>query len=203
LARTGRPCAAPGFFFHLVTRIADKSSVREWIRAVYPTQIGAENQERQAESWAGSPPLAEAETLPAEALRPESLNPEEWMLGAMAGRSLSMQRLFPRMQSTAPHFRLATVEGEPGTGKLLTAQTLHRLGPAAEGPFAPYVDADFLETPQTCWKEARHGLLWLSRVDELSPEQRRRLRDFLERAAHERIRLGATQGPLQLVAGAL
>lgn len=167
---------------------------------MFPAQIDTEHQERQADG-AGTA-LAEMETLSAEALRPESLRPEAWMLGAMAGRSLAMQRLFSRMRSTAPHFRLATVEGEPGSGKLLTAQTLHRLGPAAGGPFAPYVAADFLENAPSLWKEARHGLLWLSRVDELLPEQQRKLRDFLERAAHERIRLGVTQGPLQLVAGA-
>jgi DNA-binding NtrC family response regulator len=187
--------------FHLPALSADKSSIREWNRAVFPAQIGTD-QERQADRWADPSALAEIETIPVEALRPDSLDPETWMLGAMAGRSLAMQHLFSRMKSTAPHFRLATVEGEPGTGKLLAAQTLHRLGPASAGPFAPYVAADFLENPQACWKEARQGLLWLSRVDELSPEQQRGLRDFLERAAHERIRLGATQGPLQLVAGA-
>lgn len=168
---------------------------------MYPAQTGTEHEGQQAERWAGSSALAVIETLPAEALRPEMLNPDAWMLGAMAGRSLAMQHLFARMKSTAPHFRLATVEGEAGTGKLLLAQTLHRLGPAAGGPFAPYVAADFLANAQGFWKEAGHGLLWISRVDELGPEQQRGLRDFLERAAHERMRQGLTQGPLQLVAG--
>lgn len=181
---------------------ADKSSIREWNRTVYPAQTGREHEGQQGERWAGSSALAVMETLPAEALRPETLNPEAWMLGAMAGRSLCMQHLFSRMKSTAPHFRLATVEGEPGTGKLLLAQTLHQLGPAAGGPFAPYVAAEFLENAAACWREARGGLLWISRVDELGPEQQRQLRDFLERAAHERMRQGGMQGPLQLVAGA-
>lgn len=140
--------------------------------------------------------------FPPEVLEPEALEPETWMLGPMAGRSLAMQHLFSRMKSTAPHFRLATVEGEEGTGKLMTAQTLHRLGPAAGGPFAPFTAADFLRDPEAFWKQARHGLLWLARVDELKGEEQRELRDFLERAAHERMRLGATAGPLQLVAGA-
>jgi DNA-binding NtrC family response regulator len=170
------------------------------MKAVFPAQITRETHEQQAGSWNGS--SAEAPSLAPEILRPDSLQPEAWMLGAMAGRSLVMQHLFSRMRSTAPYFRLAAVEGESGTGKLLTAQTLHQMGAGAAGPFTPYVAADFLDNPQVFWKEARGGLLWLSRVDELSPELQRQLRDFLERAVHERMRMGATAGPLQLVAGA-
>jgi DNA-binding NtrC family response regulator len=173
---------------------------------VYPaqveTEIEAESREGGAGGWEGWIPAEDGEAYPAEIPRPDTLQPEAWMLGAMGGRSLAMQHLFSRMKATAPHFRLATVEGEGGTGKLLTAQTLHSLGPAGPGPFAPFTAAQFLESPETFWQQACKGLLWLSRVDELSGEQQRTLRDFLERAAHERLRLGATGGPLQLVAGA-
>ncbi len=129
--------------------------------------------------------------------------PESLRLGAMAGRSPVMQHLFARMRCTAPHFRLATVEGEPGAGKMLAARTLHRLGPSASGPFAPWVAAEFLANPTSLWKDARGGLLYLSRIEELSAEQQRLLRDFLERAAHERIRIHTASGPLQLITGSL
>lgn len=141
--------------------------------------------------------------LDIEALQPMTLEPERWMLGPMAGRSLIMQQLFARMRCTAPHFRLVNVEGEPGSGKMLAAQTLHRLGPAASGPFIPSVATEFLDQSQALWKEARAGLVYLSRIDELSPQQQHRLRDFLEHAAHERIRTTSSAGPLQLVAGSL
>ncbi len=166
------------------------------------TEIEAESPGGGVGNWEGSIPAEDGEAYPAEIPRPDVLQPEAWMLGAMGGRSLAMQQLFSRMKATAPHFRVATVEGEGGTGKLLTAQTLHSLGPAGAGPFAPFTAAEFLESPGTFWQQACKGLLWLSRVDELSGEQQRQLRDFLERAAHERLRLGATGGPLQLVAGA-
>ncbi len=145
--------------------------------------------------------LSASDGLDPEALQPITLQPEQWMLGPMAGRSLIMQHLFARMRSTAPHFRLVNIEGEQGSGKLLAARTLHRLGPAASGPFVPCVAAEFLDDARSLWKEARAGLAYLSRVDELSPEQQRRLRDFLERAAHERIRTIPVAAPLQLVAG--
>jgi DNA-binding NtrC family response regulator len=137
----------------------------------------------------------------AESLAPDRLDIVPWMLGSMAGRSPVMQHLFARMRCTAPHFRVATVEGEPGTGKLLAARTLHRLGPSAVGPFAPFSAAEFLENPLTLWRQARGGLLYLSRVEELAPGQQRNLRDFLESVARERVRIHAASGPLQLVAG--
>lgn len=143
-----------------------------------------------------------ADWLVPDLLPPQDL-PEAFRLGAMAGRSLVMQHLFARMRCTAPHFRLATVEGEAGTGKMLVARTLHRLGPSASGPFAPWVAAEFLSNPVSLWKDARGGLLYLSRIEELSADQQRLLRDFLERAAHERIRIHTASGPLQLVTSSL
>ena len=146
-------------------------------------------------------PLPASDGLDPLALQPITLQPERWMLGPMAGRSLVMQHLFSRMRCTAPHFRLVNVEGEQGAGKLVAAQTLHQLGPTSQGPFVPSVAAEFLRDPGTIWKDARGGLIYLSRVDELTADFQRLLRDFLEQAAHERIRAQKPQGPLQVVAG--
>lgn len=123
-------------------------------------------------------------------------------MGAMLGRSPVMQHLFARMRTTAPHFRLATIEGEPGVGKMLAAQTLHGIGRAAQGPFAPWTAAEFVEQAAEIWHVSRGGLLYLARVDELTAQQQARLRDFLERAAQARIRTQVLTGPLQVVAGA-
>lgn len=128
---------------------------------------------------------------------------DSWFLGQMAGRSLPMQHLFARMKCTAPYFRLATVEGEAGAGKMLAAQTLHRIGAASAGPFAPFSAAEFLEDPEALWKNNHRGLVYLAVVDELPPEKQRHLRDFLAHTAHERIRTHIIFGPLQLVAGSL
>jgi DNA-binding NtrC family response regulator len=143
-----------------------------------------------------------AQSLTVEELEPDTLQPEKWMLGEMAGRSLAMQQIFARMRCTAPHFRLVNVEGESGTGKLLAARTLHRLGASAAGPFVPTLAADFLAAAPPLWKEADGGMVYLSRVDELSASQQRLLRDFLERAAHDRLRHVSLPGPVQVVVGA-
>jgi two-component system response regulator AtoC len=158
---------------------------------VYLAQIGTDE----------SPQPPNTGGLDFESLEPWTMHPERWMLGPMAGRSLVMQQLFSRIQCTAPHFRLVNVEGEQGTGKMLAARTLHQRGPAASGPFVPCVAAAFLQSPLAFCQEAATGLLYLSRVDELSPEQQRQLRDLLERIAHERMRTAKTSAPLQLVAG--
>lgn len=147
--------------------------------------------------------LQASDAFDVEALQPDTIEPEQWMLGPMAGRSLVMQQIFARMRCTAPHFRLVNVEAEQGSGKLLAARTLHGLGPSASGPFVPVVASEFVDHPQTLWKEAGAGLVYLSRVDELSPERQRGLRDFIERAAHERIRSAKNDAPMQIVAGSL
>jgi two-component system response regulator AtoC len=150
--------------------------------------------------------LAESATSPlngvgSEAAGSEAATRDSWFLGQMVGRSLPMQHLFARMRCTAPYFRLATVEGESGTGKMLAAQTLHRIGPASAGPFAPFLAAEFLENAELLWKNNHRGLVYLARIDELAAEKQRMLRDFLARTAHERIRTPIVFGPLQLVAG--
>jgi len=144
--------------------------------------------------------LSTTSPLSLDLLEPSLLQPEKWMLGSMVGRSPVMQHFFARIRCTAPHFRLAGVEGESGSGKLLTARTLRSLGPASAGPFTPWIASAFLDAPELHWRTARAGLLYLSRVDELSPDQQRRLRDFLERSAHERMRNIPAPGPLQVVA---
>jgi DNA-binding NtrC family response regulator len=203
----GRGLALKEASFQLLLARADKVTSRKG-KTVQLAEIGRTAHEQSPQSngsceldWRRPIGLDSSATEGRADIGAESI-PESWMLGAMAGRSLPMQHLFGRMRCTAPHFRLATVEGEAGTGKLLTARTLHRMGPAAAGPFAPYLAADFLADAQNLWREARGGLLYLSRADDLTADQQRQLRDFLERAAHERIRVHGLTGPLQLVVGA-
>ena len=187
---------------------------------MYPTLIGNANPDKallrrsQPQGLESQPGFRDPEPIPEpdgldaaassfSALAPERLEVRRHMLGFMVGASPVMQHLFARMRCTAPHFRLATVEGETGTGKMLAARTLHKLGPGAAGPFAPFAASEFLEDALTHWRDAGGGLLYLSHIEELSVPQQRDLRDFLERALRERIRLHAAAGPLQLVAGSL
>jgi DNA-binding NtrC family response regulator len=105
---------------------------------------------------------------------------EATRLGEMLGRSLVMQRLFTRLRQAAQHLRLVTIEGEAGTGKLLTARTLHGLGPAADAAFVSCPASRFLSAEtQTLLEEARGGTLVFTRIGELTAAQQSRLVDFL------------------------
>ena len=53
----------------------------------------------------------------------------------MIGRSPAMQEVFALVMRVAPYFRNVLISGATGTGKELVAQAIHRLSPAARGPF--------------------------------------------------------------------
>jgi DNA-binding NtrC family response regulator len=54
----------------------------------------------------------------------------------IVGRSPAMLDVFAKVRRVAPHFQNVLVTGPTGTGKELVARALHRLSPAASGPFA-------------------------------------------------------------------
>jgi DNA-binding NtrC family response regulator len=122
----------------------------------------------------------------------------EWSLGFMVGRSLVMQRLFAQMRSTAPHLRIATVEGESGAGKATAARTLHALGPAAAGIFLPCPATQFFEQLPAVIRESRDGTLLLSHIEDLSPAQQLRLLDFLQWLDHQHARHMPDSAPRQV-----
>ena len=143
--------------------------------------------------------------LPEMAIAPQPLSEHpEWLLGSMIGRSAAMQRLFSQMRCTARHLRIATIEGECGTGKTLAARTLHELGPASGGPFVPCHAAQFFQhgpslaslTPLAV--DAREGTLFLSHVEELSLDQQSRLIAFLQWIDHQQSRRAPDPGPRQV-----
>jgi DNA-binding NtrC family response regulator len=127
----------------------------------------------------------------------------------MGGRSPAMRRFFSQMQMTAPYLRIATVEGEDGTGKTLAARTLHGLGTAERGPFVPCL-ATVLFSAQHCgltlpWcpvlvEQSRGGMLFVDRVDLLDLEQQDRLFQFLLWFDHQHERFAnGGNGPRQVV----
>jgi DNA-binding NtrC family response regulator len=64
----------------------------------------------------------------------------------MVGQSPLMLEVFARIRRVAPHFRTVLVTGPTGTGKELVARALHRLSPAASGPFGVVNCAAVVET---------------------------------------------------------
>ena len=123
----------------------------------------------------------------------------DWSFGPMAGRSPAMQQLFSQMRHTARHLRVATIEGETGTGKMVAARALHEFGLAPRSPFVPCPAARFLDShgslalaaaarpasrPEfselSAIRQSSCGTLVLTRVDELSATHQARLLEFLQ-----------------------
>ncbi|HEY0784890.1 MAG TPA: sigma 54-interacting transcriptional regulator [Acidobacteriaceae bacterium] len=123
-----------------------------------------------------------------------------WMLGQMVGRSPAMERLFLQMRYLANHLRVALIEGESGTGKLLTAETLHGLAAGRASSFVPCQASAFLRgNCSALLDEARGGTLFLTHVDALTPEDQARLLQLLEWHQHQHTRNNAEHAPRQIL----
>lgn len=122
----------------------------------------------------------------------------------MVGRSTVMQRLFAQIRCTSRHLRIATIEGESGTGKALAARTLHELGPVSAAPFIPCPAVQFFQHGPSLvplmpvMRDAREGTLFLSHVEELSLEQQARLLALLQWLDHQHARHTVDSIPRQL-----
>ncbi len=129
-----------------------------------------------------------------------ALNPR-WKLGEMVGRSPAMERLFLQMRYLANHLRVALIEGEPGTGKLLAARTLHALATGRTEGFVPCSAQAFFSSGESsrALEEARGGTLYLTRVDSLTVPEQSKLLQLLEWLQHQHTRNGGAQAPKQVL----
>ena len=78
--------------------------------------------------------LAEAEARK-KTLRLDQELIDAYQFEGIVGRSPLMLEVYAKIRRIAPHFRTVLVNGATGTGKELVARALHRLSPAARGPF--------------------------------------------------------------------
>jgi len=128
-----------------------------------------------------------------------------------------MQQLFSQMRHTARHLRVAAIEGEGGTGKMLAARALHELGLDPPAPFVPCPAAEFLDVRQLmavtgsraagasefsaipALRRACGGTLALTRVDELSAAQQARLLELLQWIDYQHIQRALDSIPRQIL----
>ena len=81
-----------------------------------------------------APVIAEArQRLRAQKLDQEMV--EACRFQGIIGRSPLMRDVFARARRVAPYFRTVLITGATGSGKEVLAQAMHRLSPAANGPF--------------------------------------------------------------------
>jgi len=120
--------------------------------------------------------------------------------GDLVGRSPAMAELIQQIETVAPPDITVLIEGEPGSGKSLVAQTVHRLGRRAGRPFVR-VDAaglgeEFFDSEMFGYRpgvfpeapEVREGLagvadggtLYFDGIDQLPLDSQAKLARFLD-----------------------
>lgn len=87
--------------------------------------------------------------------------PEPFADHILAGDSPAIHRLRMQISRLAPHFRLALITGESGTGKLTVAREMHRLSPVAQRPLCILSIAAFVQQFKAESDLARAGMLVL------------------------------------------
>ena len=146
-----------------------------------------------------------------------TLRLEHELLGAcqfegMIGRSPLMLDVFAKIRRVAPHFRTLLLTGETGTGKELAALALHRLSPAAGGPFVVCNCAALVENlveselfgfvrgaftgairdKAGLFERADGGAVFLDEVGELSPAAQAKLLRVLQDHQVQRVGIDGT-----------
>jgi two-component system, NtrC family, response regulator GlrR len=131
--------------------------------------------------------------------------------GGMVGRSPAMQQVFTILERAAASEATVLLEGETGTGKDAAAESIHREGRRAAGPFVVVdcgaIPAELLESElfghekgaftgaiashEGAFQAASGGSIFLDEVGELSPDLQPKLLRALER--HEVKRVGSTR----------
>ncbi len=132
---------------------------------------------------------------------------DAYQFEGMVGRSPLMLEVYAKIRRIAPHFRTVLVTGATGTGKELVARALHRLSPAASGPFVVcncsalvdtlveselfgYVRGAFTGATQDkvgLFEHADGGTIFMDEVGELAPAAQAKLLRVLQNRQIQRV----------------
>lgn len=108
----------------------------------------------------------------------------------LLGPSASMARLWSQIRLLAPHFRIALLTGEPGTGVEAVAQALHDLSSFADTSLrvlrASEADRS-LRNPSTLLDGSMRGSVFLPEIDRLSMSSQQSLLRLIRLRRHRRI----------------
>jgi len=128
-------------------------------------------------------------------------------LGPIIGQSLAMRRVMSLIEQVAPSHASIVISGESGTGKDLTARTIHELSPRRQ---APYLAINCAALPETlveselfghekgaftgaerrregCFELANGGTLLLDEITEMKPELQAKLLRAIEERRVRRV----------------
>ena len=101
----------------------------------------------------------------------------------LIGTSAAMERLRLQVRRIGPHFRTVLVSGEAGSGKEVTARTLHSLSQGADQPFVvcPAATLEGSDPFAALMKTVGRGTLFLDDIGEMPLEAQGHLLRLLRR----------------------
>lgn len=108
----------------------------------------------------------------------------------LLGPSASMMRLWSQIRLLAPHFRVALITGEPGTGAESVAQALHDLSSFADTPLLVLHSSEAdrkLRNPSSLLAGSSRGAIFLSEIDRLAGHSQQALLRLIRLRRHRRI----------------
>jgi DNA-binding NtrC family response regulator len=108
----------------------------------------------------------------------------------LLGPSSTIARLWSQIRLLAPHFRVALLTGEPGTGAESVAQALHDLSPFADAPLLKLRASEAehqLRHPATLLNGSARGTIFISEIDRLSRNGQEALLRVVRLRRHRRI----------------
>lgn len=137
----------------------------------------------------------------------EAALPSAVAFGRVVGASREMRRLYPLLDRLAQTTVPVVIEGETGTGKEALAESIHEMGPRAQGPFVVFdctavppslVEAELfghergaftgaLQTRRGVFEQAQGGTLLIDEVGDLDLSLQPKLLRAIERFEIRRI----------------
>jgi DNA-binding NtrC family response regulator len=97
--------------------------------------------------------------------------PPSYADDVLTGTSPAVERLRLQVARIAPHFRMALLTGEPGSGKHGIARQMHRSSPAADRPFIVIDSTDFVQHAKPPTSD---GTVYLPGLNTLHPASQAR-----------------------------
>ncbi|HVG27519.1 MAG TPA: sigma 54-interacting transcriptional regulator [Acidobacteriaceae bacterium] len=113
----------------------------------------------------------------------------------LVGPSRALARLWSQIRLLAPHFRVALLTGEPGTGAESVARALHDLSSFADTPLVSLhaSEADRqLRSPAALFGGGLRGALFISEIERLSPHSQQALLRLIRLRRHRRVAVVAS-----------
>jgi two-component system, NtrC family, response regulator HydG len=110
--------------------------------------------------------------------------PKTTRFGGIGGESAAMRKLYPTFERFATESEPVLIEGEPGVGKELLAEELHRASARREAPFLAITgkQSDEAETLASALEQAKGGTLFIDEIGNTSKAAQAALLEAIEKS---------------------